>query len=139
MVRARMIPLGLRLWWPRNWARVALGVVLAGCIVGAISAIYIAGQESQAPKVSVAEGQAAVAATNAANTKGALTAASERRKVEVTIRQIERETGHVVTEAHVKGDLGGALDGWAGGIARLRELAAADPNADPDERPRVSR
>jgi hypothetical protein len=104
-------------------------------IIAVIAYSYYRGSASVAPQVHVAEGKAAVATTNDANAKDALTASSERRTVEITIRQIERESGNVVAEARLKGDAAAAVLGWSDGIDRMRSLAEANPNAGPDERP----
>jgi len=138
----------IALFWTRHWKTILLvsSCTLAG---GALLAdAYIRGAASVKPKLAVAEGHSAVATTNDANAKDALTATSERHKVDVTIRAIERETGNVVAEAHIKGDINGAIDGWASGIAQMRSIGAserssdrmrgvgqADPNADPHQRP----
>lgn len=125
-------------YWKPVVALVLLVTLVTG---GAYTYAYVQGRNAERPKVAVAEGQAAVATTNDANAKGALTASSERRKVEVTIREIERKTGNVVAEARITGDSTAAIVGWSDGIDRMRQLAdngslaAADPHADPDERP----
>lgn len=123
------------LWWSRNWLTLAVWGAALCVICAVVFYSYLAGAKSVQAKVHVAEGQAAVAATNDANAKSALTASSERRTVEITIRQIERESGNVVAEARLKGDLAAAIVGWDDGIGRMRAVGEANTHADPDERP----
>jgi hypothetical protein len=121
----------LGLWWERNRAAVfGYGLVIAATVL-----VYHRGAASVAPHVAAAKGQTAVATANGANAKGALAATSERQKVDVTIRAIERETGNVIAEARITGDVNTALDGWATGIDRMRGVVEDNPDADPHKRP----
>lgn len=135
------MPPWMVLWWRAHWHSVVL--VTATVFVIAMTALALWSMSRKAAKletkVAVAEGQTAVASTNDANKGAALTASAERHRVEVTIREIERETGNVVAEARVTGDVNGAIDAWATGIDRMRSLDEAGTDAGPNERPGVSR